>query len=131
MPLMNCEECGRVYLGTTLGTLCPECRKQSERLFDVVKEYIRDHDKASAQEISSATGVSQEKVLNFLREGRLIATTAATYPCSGCGTPIITGRFCAPCREKMAHSFQDAAQQMKADQGKQVGYLTSRHKDKS
>lgn len=130
MPLMNCQECGRVYLGT-IGKLCPECREQSEHLFDVVKNYIMDHSNASVQDISSATGVPQDKVLSFLREGRLVASGTATYPCAGCGTPIDTGRFCAPCRVRMSQSLQDAARQMKADQGKQAGYLSSKHRDKS
>ena len=127
MPLTNCQECGKVYLAT-IGRMCPECHAKYERLFDLIKDYIRNHDKSSAQEIASALEVSQEKVLRFLREGRLIALTSATYPCELCGSEITTGRFCTPCREKMSRSLQDAAKLVKSDLENQGGYLTNKYK---
>ncbi len=98
MKLKNCIRCGRVfaYIGNSL---CPDCIQQDEEEFILVKEYIYEHPKARLHVIEQETGVSQAKILRFVREGRLEAegNEDLLVTCERCHTPISEGRFCLNC----------------------------------
>ncbi len=101
MDLRNCSECGKlfVYVGRDL---CPECVKTEEEMFEKVEKFLRKNSGASVQEISEATGVPEEKIIHFLKEGRLVARTPFQQViCERCGKPIASGRFCGDCLEAL------------------------------
>lgn len=102
MEVRNCRRCGKmfVYVGRDL---CPECREEDERDFDRVREYLRRHPRADIEELHQETGVEREKILGFLREGRLEVDRdgiSSVYRCRICGKVISHGRICLDCLEK-------------------------------
>ncbi len=112
MALANCERCGQLFNRVTR-SICPNCVKEEEKSFDEVKEYIRSHDSATISEVAEATQVSEERVLHYLREGRLELSGTLTYACESCGTPIRTGRFCSACQQMLGSDIAGAAKALK------------------
>jgi len=101
MELRNCPQCGALfhYIGNRL---CPACAAAEDEDFKRVREYVYDAPRATIEQISEATGVKSERILKFLREGRLIATDGAPLlTCERCGRPIYTGRFCQDCAKEL------------------------------
>lgn len=104
MPeLRNCPECGRVfaYVGKNL---CHKCIDKEEDEFRVVRVYVRENPGATIIETSEETGVDEETILRFLREGRLISRgLKASYVihCERCGALIDDGRYCHSCLSEL------------------------------
>lgn len=99
MEVRNCPRCGKmfVFVGRKI---CPDCREKDERDFDRIREYLRSHPGANLEEIHEGTGVEKEKVLEFLREGRLEVRKngiTAVRKCEVCGRVISRGRICDDC----------------------------------
>ncbi|MGI6574707.1 MAG: MerR family transcriptional regulator [bacterium] len=99
MEVRNCPRCGKifVYVGRKY---CPECREQDERDFDRVRKYLRRNPGSNIDKINEDTKVEKEKILQFLREGRLEQSPAGLTPlqkCEICGKEIKLGRICDQC----------------------------------
>ncbi|MGE5398730.1 MAG: TIGR03826 family flagellar region protein [Chitinophagales bacterium] len=97
--LRNCPQCDRLF--TYLGVnLCPACIDQEEVVFKMVRTYVRDHPGATIFDTAEATGVDEEKILHYLREGRLVSNgikASAMLRCERCGKEVDEGRFCKEC----------------------------------
>ena len=99
MELRNCRRCG--FLFRFKGYyVCPNCQALDERDFQVVKEYLRNHPRASTVEVSKDTGVdawwSTGSCGRALRaEG--YQGTDGMLSCDACGTAINQGRYCEKC----------------------------------
>ncbi|WP_422446897.1 TIGR03826 family flagellar region protein [Thermoanaerobacterium sp. DL9XJH110] len=102
MELRNCPECGKLFV-YTVKNLCPDCVKKEEEDFEKVRDYLYDNPGATIEEVSEKTGVDSKKVLEFLREGRLVLknANAGILSCEMCGAPILTGRYCDKCAGDM------------------------------
>lgn len=99
--LRNCVECGRLfaYQGRNL---CSKCLEKEEDEYNIVRRYVRDHSGASVFEVADATGVEEEKILQFLRDGRLQSKGfAEVIECERCGRRISSGRLCDSCRGQL------------------------------
>lgn len=109
MDFRNCPVCGKVFRFVSRN-LCPDCIAEEEKEYEKVRSYVRDHEGANITEVSEATGVSVEKIIRFLREGRLVAKGAlageGAITCERCGVPIGGGQFCDRCREELAQELQ-------------------------
>ena len=77
--------------------------KSDEERYAKVKEYIYDNRGADINEVSDKTGVSVDKVLRYLREGRLeiIGGGSLILDCERCSRSISTGRFCESCAKEI------------------------------
>lgn len=100
--LSNCPKCGRLFV-KNLASICNECRKEEEKKFEIVYQYIRKKENrtATVTEISEATGVEEELIMKFVKEGRLRPTHFPNlgYPCDRCGKQIQRGKLCDQCQE--------------------------------
>ncbi len=103
MEFRNCRNCGRPFLYQGHG-ICPACQREQEEDYEKVKAYLDQHPKSNLEEIHQATGVAKERILDFLRQGRLEAVDglALELQCELCGRPIKSGRICAECTRKVA-----------------------------
>ena len=99
----NCRNCGRPFLYQG-NSLCPACRQAEEEDYEKVKAYLNEHPKSNLEEIHQATGVSKERILSYLRQGRLEAVDGIVLglQCGLCGRPIKSGRVCVECAREMA-----------------------------
>ena len=115
--LRNCPECDRLFVYTGRN-LCPRCAEKAEEEFMLVKEYIRKHPGATVIEVADATGVEEAKILDWLKEGRLISkglAKAALFYCERCGTRIAEGRFCRRCLEELNREVVQTVQSLKGE----------------
>lgn len=91
------------------GDSCPACRRLDAEDFERIRKYLREHEGATAEEVSAATDVSLQRILGYLREGRLIERINASYPCDMCGAVIHSGRLCDACRQALGHEVHQVA----------------------
>ncbi|MED4350969.1 hypothetical protein P9265_01295 [Schinkia azotoformans] len=101
MPeLDNCPKCGRIYVKNLRG-MCDVCRKEDDRLFDKVYQFVkkRQNRTATMMQIVEATEVPEETIMRYVKEGRLKPTQFPNlgYPCERCGTVIQSGKLCSNC----------------------------------
>ncbi|WP_096437079.1 TIGR03826 family flagellar region protein [Alteribacter populi] len=98
--LSNCPRCDALFV-KSLNNVCQKCYREVEEMFETVYTYIRkkENRKASLQEVHVATGVDEEQIVRFIKEGRLHLAQFPnlTYPCEKCSNPIREGRICNPC----------------------------------
>lgn len=108
MELKNCPECGKVF--TFIRTnLCPACQKKDEDDFRAVRSYIIKNSGAGIPEISEETGISEEKIMRYIREGRIstgFSRTPVNIQCEVCGRTIPNGRLCQECTEKLSSGLK-------------------------
>ncbi|HHW39806.1 MAG TPA: MerR family transcriptional regulator [Syntrophomonadaceae bacterium] len=121
MELRNCPECGRLFTYVARN-LCPACLEREEEFFKKVESFLKEHGGATVSEISEATGVPEDKIISFLRAGRLISSSSnLVLECERCGKPIRIGRFCDECRSVLESSLkrdeQKRAQERDAGRG--------------
>lgn len=111
MGLRNCERCGRLFAGVE--PVCPACAALEHDEFVKVREYLRGHRTAPATEVSNATGVSVQRIHQWVRAGRLEMTPAQLdipLTCERCGAPIEIGRLCPRCLNALATEMRQAAE---------------------
>ena len=97
--MSNCKKCKKMFLQVN-DPICTDCKKAEEAIFDLVKEYLRDHPRSTVGEVSEATGVSAKKIFGYLREGRIEIAEGGGLNCMQCGVPIKTGQLCQQCFTK-------------------------------
>lgn len=135
MDVRNCKVCGRIYKYDGF-RICLNCRRLEEETFRKVKEYLYNHPLSTIQVVSEETGVSTQKILSYLREGRLEIAEGNTnliLECERCGVSIRTGKFCDKCQVEMEREFKGAISHSghtKKEDKKSKGrmYTTDRHK---
>ncbi|NPV69699.1 MAG: MerR family transcriptional regulator [Firmicutes bacterium] len=108
MDIRNCSECGRVFVDRG-NELCPRCVEEEDRQFEVVRRYVEAHANASVDEVSEETKVPKERIVRFLRLGRLVQGSVSGFElrCDVCGSVIETGRVCRKCKEGFDRVAQD------------------------
>ena len=97
MDVRNCKRCNRIfqYRGSKY---CPNCMIELDEMFIKVRDYLYEHPKANITETSEGTGVEEEIILEFLKQGRLeLSEPSLSYVCERCEKPITTGRYCKDC----------------------------------
>ena len=108
MDIKNCRKCGKIFAYDGHKT-CRSCRKVEEEEFQKVKGYIYENPGTTVQEISKETEVSVQKIMRYLREGRLLLTDDnqnLVLDCERCGKSIKTGKYCDGCVEALEKGFK-------------------------
>ena len=104
----NCPFCGKLFaqLGNT--EVCPNCLQELEELEHEIVEFVRDHPDSKIHDICEATGAKESIIKKMIKEGRFIQTgIEISYPCEKCGAPIVTGKYCGECLQKMREAVQE------------------------
>lgn len=133
MELKNCKQCGKLFLYNGSQSVCPECFAKDEQEFETVKNYLWDHPKASLQDVSEATGVKEERVLKYLREGRISLADGSgiKLECEICGAEIAYGRICGKCAKTLGfdqpHSYSGSKEQDKSSEKGKGAKLFTEH----
>lgn len=111
MSIKNCSRCGRMFQSEGPGKLCARCLDNDEEDFKVVREYVYDNPNSNIPEVAECTGVTEEKILKFLRQGKLVLKDelSMVLDCERCGKPIKSGRFCDSCTNEMSRDLRSAA----------------------
>lgn len=109
MDVRICNGCKKMFQYIAGPTLCPNCRKKEEEMFQTVKDYLRENPGANMYHVSQATNVSAALIEKFLREGRLqvSADSPIALACEKCGRKITTGRLCSECKKEISVELND------------------------
>ncbi|NLJ71735.1 MAG: MerR family transcriptional regulator [Syntrophomonadaceae bacterium] len=103
--LKNCARCGRLFAGEGR-TVCRKCQVAEDDDYSIVRKYVRDYPGASVFEVAEATGVEEEKILHFLRDGRLQSQgLASMLECERCGRSINEGKYCSACVKELQNEI--------------------------
>lgn len=107
MDVRSCRNCGKLFNYLHGQPICQACRKKLEDKFVEVKEYIRQHEAASMQQISDDTEVSVKQLKQWVREERLTFSDKSPVgiECENCGAMIRTGRYCDKCKNHMSNDL--------------------------
>ncbi len=110
MNLKNCYRCGGLFAYTGRN-ICNKCLEKEEEEYNIVRKYVRDHPGASIIEVSEATDIEEEKILQFVRDGRLKSKGfTGVLACERCGKSISSGRFCEDCMQQREKEIQGVLQ---------------------
>jgi flagellar operon protein (TIGR03826 family) len=106
MELRKCPRCGNLFAYVAI-PICDKCLQKEEDDFIKVRDYLRENPMSGLKETSKDTNVSEDLILHFLKEGRIVATTAfgEILTCERCGKPINSGRFCEKCIMELRTGF--------------------------
>ena len=107
--LRNCSICGRLFAYQQGRTICSRCMDQEEEQYAIVRKYVRDHPGATVFEVAEETGVEEEIILQFLRDGRLQSRGfAEVLECQRCGKIISSGKYCSQCLQDLDSQLRKA-----------------------
>ncbi|GHV08006.1 hypothetical protein FACS1894217_09790 [Clostridia bacterium] len=112
MDFKTCRTCGKIfsYKGSYV---CPDCVKEEDKKFTLVRNYMFDNPVATMADISEACDVDEEIITRWLREGRLVARDSAPLlKCAKCGKSIMGGMYCQSCSDKFSTQIGGVAREM-------------------
>jgi hypothetical protein len=110
-PVEQCRACGRLFPFLARGW-CADCLETKEREFRAVRDHLRTHPGTSIPRLASETGVEEERIVDFVREGRLELSAPGgddALTCELCGRPS-NARQCDECRSRFLTAFGPAAE---------------------
>lgn len=109
MELRNCPNCGKVF-AFVANELCPSCADEDEKEFAFVRAYLECNPNVTLEQVHQATAVPKQRILKFLREGRLVNGVArgVALECERCGRPLSGGRLCASCIREVTDELDRA-----------------------
>jgi uncharacterized C2H2 Zn-finger protein len=115
----HCPRCGKVYQ-KNLRNMCQECTKSYDNLLNACHAYLRDHRKATTEELSEATGVTDQQLMAYIKDSRLplYSYPNLTYPCSSCGCRIRQHNLCLNCRSRITDDINRMKEQEAKDRGR-------------
>ncbi len=116
MQVRQCRMCGKLF--QSMGSyVCLECEERLDQEFRLVRDYLYDHREADIMEISKETGVSERSILQFLKEERLtLSVPSENIRCEHCGKPVMAGKICADCRDRLSRLLENMAEAAAAKQ---------------
>jgi len=103
VEMRNCPQCGKIFAYVRTN-LCPACVQKDEEEFRKVRTYIAKNPGVDLVTVSEETGVDEDKIVRYLKEGRILNASQNTkikIECELCGTLIPQGRYCKPCSDKL------------------------------
>ena len=103
----KCNACGKLFPRVSI-RLCTRCAIVEEHRFELVKEFLQEHEGAAVGEVSQMTGVSASDVQYFMERGRLI-TLEHVCTCNGIGDR------CRYCRSKLSNGFKEMQASMQRE----------------
>lgn len=103
--LMNCPNCESIFVKSKFRDVCERCYREEELEYEKVYQYIkkRQNRTASIAQVVEATGVDEDLIVKFLKNGKLKQTQFPNLapPCEKCGAPVMSGRICVTCKQNM------------------------------
>lgn len=121
MELRNCVRCGKFYEYFFGENICPACKKIEDDAFSRVRDYLREHNGATIDDVVDNCEVTMKTVTRWIREERLELTGGINYAicCEACGQPITKGKFCDKCLMQINKNFKASISYASANKNKE------------
>lgn len=118
MDVRNCKQCDRIYRYDGFN-ICSRCRNTNEDEFSTVIEYLYENKHSNIKETSEATGVSIEKITEFIRQGKIETRNFVNMKvqCIQCERTVTKGKICDKCKEEMKTTLKEKVE-LPQDSGK-------------
>ncbi|MBS4204946.1 TIGR03826 family flagellar region protein [Lederbergia citrea] len=101
MDLLNCPNCGDIYVKHAIRDICDKCYREEEADYEKVYRFlrVRENRAATIERVAEVTGVKEELLYKWVRSGRLHTAQFPNlgYPCDKCGKIIRKGKLCEGC----------------------------------
>ena len=127
MEIRSCANCERAFAYDD-NDLCPKCRYEDDGDFKIVKEYLYDNPGADIKRVSDDTEVEIKKILQYLKEGRIVIQEGSentALSCERCSKPVNMGRFCDSCIAKMQKEFSGDIEGDKKEEKEEIEFQSS------
>ena len=114
--LKNCRRCKRIFPYIAGVQICEVCKKEEEKLFERVWEFLRDNPGVSMAVVSEELGVPYDQLMKYIREGRLQIKApdgSLIMFCEKCGEIIKAGKICEKCEKGLTRELQATAKDLK------------------
>ncbi|TVY11543.1 flagellar protein [Paenibacillus cremeus] len=123
LMVSNCPKCGKVYQ-KNVRNMCQECIRSFDNELDQCLNYLRDHRKATTEELSEGTGVKVSQIVSFIKESRLLLMSYPnlTYPCNSCNSPIRQHNLCATCRIRIVSDVNEMKEKEAKAKERGIGF---------
>lgn len=113
--LANCPKCNGLFVQTQFRSICDACFKEEEKAYETVYKFLRKREnrKALLEEVVEGTGVSEELILKFIRNGRIQLSNFPNlgYPCKKCGKVIKEDQLCEGCKKNIQNQLHQLEQE--------------------
>lgn len=108
MEMRNCPRCRKVF-NYISSPICESCEKEEEKIFESVRDYLKQNPNFTLAQVSEATGVSAKKILKYVKEGRLEISKGmhGEIKCEQCNKPISKGKYCDSCVIQISQQVED------------------------
>ncbi|WP_432667270.1 hypothetical protein R9X47_12860 [Wukongibacter baidiensis] len=107
--MKECLRCNKMIPDNTIRDYCEVCYEVYEKIFDKIREYLRENPLATAFEVAEYTGVDHQIIKKFVKEGRLIEIEAESVniECKRCGALILSKyhEYCPKCEKTLFKEF--------------------------
>lgn len=112
LEVKSCRRCKQLFKTHDATNICPVCTKKADELFIAVREYLYSNPNAVMEQVCESTGAERADIINWLRQGKLVLSGDAMplLNCETCGKPILSGRYCETCSERVKSSLKNTAQ---------------------
>ncbi|MFW5962255.1 MAG: flagellar protein [bacterium] len=131
MELRNCIKCGKLFGYDGNSDICNVCKEETKTDFEKVRDYLREYRKANIEQIHKGTKVEREKIIKFIKDGRLITEQETLFgTCRRCGAPIEHGGFCLSCQKELMEGLKPKKkkEEEKRKKSKEQMYIKDRIK---
>lgn len=122
MNVRNCKKCRRLFNYVTGPHICPQCREELEKQFQIVRKYVQEHRDCDINAVSEACDVDVQDIRQWIREERLQFSedSMTGLSCEACGVMIRSGRYCESCKTALMSGFRNISSEMKAKSNMQA-----------
>ncbi|GAK02590.1 flagellar protein [Geomicrobium sp. JCM 19037] len=130
--LMNCKSCGNLYV-KTIRDVCDSCWGEAEKRFERVYQFVKkkENRKATIQETSDHTDVTESEILDYVRTGRIQLTDLPgfNWPCHFCGKPTRSGQLCPACEKRLSEDLHESMSPVEGS-GQRAYWVKNEHHER-
>lgn len=115
MDIKMCRFCRKTFRG--FGALCPACVQQLDDKYITVRNFLDKNENSNISQVAEETSVDEKSLLYLIREGRITlrgASESGPVTCLKCGEPILTGKYCNKCKEKLMKTLESTISSMES-----------------
>lgn len=109
VKIKNCFRCRKLFVPLTDRSstrYCIDCMEKENSEYIKVRNYLLEFPNSGIEDLSMATGVSEEIIIKFLKEGKIeITSENCILNCEKCLAPIKSGRYCPECTRQLSKNL--------------------------
>lgn len=117
MELRNCRKCKKLFISISGRITCQECYEEKEKSYDRVFEYLSKNPDASVGDICKATKVTEDSIVELVKNKKIALNVSVEYKCEICGKKIKVGKVCEECKKKVSKELDKVIDKVRKEEG--------------